>query len=285
MKRALFASAIILAFAGPALAADKQACVDAHSDAQRLRKAGKLIDAQRVLATCSSSECPGAVAQDCTTWRDEVEGAIPSIVLAARDDAGRDVVDVRVSIDGVVVATHLDGRALPIDPGEHTIRCEADGRVVEIPITAHASEKARSIRVELPAAAKVNAPTPPPEQHPTTPAPDSPSRHPLPVAFWLLGGIGVASLGVFSGLAIDGHSRESHLSSTCGVTHTCAPSDVGGVSSEYHAADVALGASIVFVGAATIIGILHATSSPKAPVHAAVMFLPGGAAASLEGRF
>jgi hypothetical protein len=284
MKRALFASAIVLAFASPALAADKQACVDAHSDAQRLRKAGKLIDAQRALATCSASECPGAVAQDCTTWRDEVEGAIPSIVLAARDDSGRDIVDVRVSVDGVVVATHLDGRALPIDPGEHTIRCEADGRVVELPITAHASEKARPIRIELPAAAKVTTPTPPPpEMHPT-PTPDSP-RHPLPVAFWLFGAIGVASLGVFSGLAIDGYSRESHLSSTCGVTHMCSPNDVGGVANEYHAADVALGATIVFVAAATIIGIVHASSSPKAPVHAGVMFAPGGAAASLQGRF
>ena len=175
--RRLFAAMTVFAFASPVLAADKQACIDAHSDAQHLRKADKLIDAQRALATCSASDCPSAVAQDCTTWRDEVEAAIPSIALTVRDEAGHDIVDVRVSIDGALVATHLDGRPLPLDPGEHKIRCEAGARVVETAITAHASEKARAIRVDLPLA--VAAPPVQPQPLPVVPVPESP-RHPLP---------------------------------------------------------------------------------------------------------
>ena len=47
-----------------------------------------------------------------------------SVVPAAKDKKGRDIVDVKVSIDGKVVTETLDGKALPVDPGVHTFRFE-----------------------------------------------------------------------------------------------------------------------------------------------------------------
>src|SRR5262249_15802740 len=55
---------------------------------------------------------------------------IPSVVPVVTDETGAPRVDVQVRIDGELVATQLDGRALPVDPGMHEFSFTMDGNVI-----------------------------------------------------------------------------------------------------------------------------------------------------------
>ena len=105
----------------------KKACVDVHERAQELRQAGHLVAARDQLTTCSETPCPALIRTDCAQWLLEVDGIMPTIVLGARDAAGADLADVKVTCDGREIATRLDGRVVPIDPGEHVLHFEHDG--------------------------------------------------------------------------------------------------------------------------------------------------------------
>jgi hypothetical protein len=107
--------------ASPARAADptKQECVEANDAAQDLRQSGRLRRAREKLAVCAAASCPGVVRDDCTQRLAEVDSAMPHIVFAAKDAAGNDLVDVKVTIDGAPLADRLDGSSLKVDPGPH----------------------------------------------------------------------------------------------------------------------------------------------------------------------
>jgi hypothetical protein len=107
--------------ASPARAADptKQECVEANDAAQDLRQSGKLRQAREKLAVCAAASCPGVVRDDCTQRLAEVDSAMPHIVFAAKDAAGNDLVDIKVTIDGAPLADRLDGSSLKVDPGPH----------------------------------------------------------------------------------------------------------------------------------------------------------------------
>ena len=72
-------------------------------------------------AECSSPSCPASVRDDCSKWRSEVQAQTPTVVVDAKTPDGHDASDVTVSVDGVVVAKKLDGRAVAVDPGAHRI--------------------------------------------------------------------------------------------------------------------------------------------------------------------
>ena len=112
-----------------ALADEKAACLDASSKGQTLRDQHKLVEARQQLRVCAAGGCPSVVQTDCAAWLADVEKAIPTVVLAAKNGAGADLFDVKVSVDGQPLASRLDGQALPLDPGPHAFRFEgADGR-------------------------------------------------------------------------------------------------------------------------------------------------------------
>jgi hypothetical protein len=97
----------------------KQQCVEANDGAQDLRQAGKLRQARETLALCASASCPAIVRDDCTQRLTELDSAMPHVVFAAKDAAGNDLVDVKVTIDGAPLADRLDGSSLKVDPGPH----------------------------------------------------------------------------------------------------------------------------------------------------------------------
>jgi hypothetical protein len=59
---------------------------------------------------------------------EQVNNAIPSIVFEAKDENGKDLSEVKVTMDGEVLADRLDCTALSIDPGSHTFLFETDGQ-------------------------------------------------------------------------------------------------------------------------------------------------------------
>jgi hypothetical protein len=142
---AALAASSLLAFT--ALADDKQVCSDAYSKAQTFRDAHKLVVAREQLRICARAECPGFIAKDCAGWLKDVEPRIPSVVFVAKNAAGSDVADVKVTMDGAPLVTKLDGLAVDIDPGAHTFDFEApDGRAEE---KAVVTEGAKAQRISV----------------------------------------------------------------------------------------------------------------------------------------
>jgi hypothetical protein len=233
-------------------AEEKQQCVDAYEQSQRLRREGKLRAAHERLVVCSNRACPEAAQLDCAHWLAEVEQAQPGAVVTVRGPGGEELTDVRVLVDGEIAADRLDGRSIPVDPGIHAVRVEtAQGRWLEQSIMFREGEKFRAVEFSFPTAA---APPPPPA--PTAVAPparESPASRGLPLGTYLLGGIGVAAIAVGAGLDIAGKDRESTLKNTCAPY--CAHSDVAAMRAQVLAGDIILGVGLASVAAAVVVAL------------------------------
>lgn len=218
---------------------EQSPCSKAYVAAQKGRKAGKLIEALRDLETCAREVCPGYQKTDCATWLGEVTEAIPTVVLGARDAGGRDLPDVRVAVDGLPTEGALLGRALPIDPGPHTLTFTLPGgAAVEERVILREHEKARSIVVTLP----VETPGPSPAT----------GARAVPVAAWVIGGVGLVGFGVFAGAGIRGLSRRAAY----GCATACTPDQYDSVKQWYAISDVGLAVGVAAVGAAVGIAVV-----------------------------
>jgi hypothetical protein len=144
--------AVVLAISAIAseAAADPTACVDAADRGQRARKEGKLQDARDHFLSCAAPMCPDTVQKDCLRWANDTIDVLPSIVIDATDEDGRDIGDARVLIDGYEAAVVTEGRSIEIDPGPHTIRVERSGHIaVEQKIIAKEGMHARRVAAIL----------------------------------------------------------------------------------------------------------------------------------------
>jgi hypothetical protein len=161
------------------------ACLDAFAEAQRLRRKGQLLASRDQLVRCSLPACPALLANRCVPWLDEVNAAVPSILLAARDPAGDDTVAVRVLVDGSVIRQRLDGRPIQIDPGMHRLRFELEGAdPIERSIALVEGEKGRRLDLRFQA--------PPIEMDLLEPEPaPEPGYTPSPLV-WVGFGVGAA---------------------------------------------------------------------------------------------
>jgi hypothetical protein len=203
-----WAIACATGFAAPRAAADDARCVASSEQALSLRKNGKLRDALKDLAVCADAVCPAEVRDECAHRIDEVRAALPTLILAAKDGAGNDLYDVKVSVDGVPTATTLDGLPVVLDPGEHTFTFEGAGQPpVDRKLVLREGEKDRRETV------LIGPPAPPRLADGQTPqAP--------PVSTWssrktlavLSAGVGLTSVvlgSVWGAFAISSQSRES----------------------------------------------------------------------------
>jgi hypothetical protein len=214
------------------------ACVAASTSGQRAQRSGALRSAQSSLLTCARAGCPAEVRSLCERLLTTVEASLPTVVLGARDASGQDLVDVEVSLDGAAFAEALDGKALAVDPGPHTLRfVRRDGTAMTLSIVAREAEKNRQLTVSFPVPARPTTPAPAPD----TPAP---SRRP-PVLALVLAGVGVASIGAFASLALDGQRRYDRCNPAA-----CSGSTVDGLALERGFAFGALGLGVVALGAA-----------------------------------
>jgi hypothetical protein len=200
-----------------------QACAQAYEDAQVQRNKGQLKSAQDQLRICVQDECPDFVRTDCALWLSEVAAELPSVAFAAVDGQGRDLIEVKVSVDGQVVAESLDGRAIELDPGQHHVVFEYQGRKQEQTLLVRQGEKNRVVQVKMQAetdtdgdgdgvldaadrcptepgdAAHAGCNAPPPPGGPPSNAPAA-GVSPLRLGAYIGGGVGVlgfAAAGVF----------------------------------------------------------------------------------------
>ena len=228
---AVWAMAAALCVCPRAIAADKAQCIASAERAQRLRRAGKLRESREQLATCAESSCPSVVRDDCARWMGEIIELVPSIVVGARDDRGRDLVRVRVSIDGAVVEERLDGRPIELDPGPHDLRFDADGFTpVEQRILVKEREQSRAVAVTF-----------------SVPAHDGPAGSSgVPLLAWGLGGLGLAALAgalYFDASAFEEASCKPH----------CSGPQVDSIKTRTYVAAGLLGVGLLGIGGAAAV--------------------------------
>jgi hypothetical protein len=269
-----------------ARADDTHDCIVASKDGQLLRDDRKPVEAVARFAVCARTVCPQPVRKACLRWSAEVSTAVSTVVLAARDVTGRDLLQVRVRVDGKLVAEQLDGGPIAEDPGPHVFRFEPpDGTAVEENVILHEGERNRLVSVVLGATTtgSSSAPTTASSGGPT-PAPDAgvaASRPLLPTASWVLGAVGVGALGGFAYFGLTGQAQRNMLG-PCAGAHNCNPNDVGSTRTDLIAADVFLGIGVVALAAATYFALVRPSASRSV---VAVGPARGGGVALWQGAF
>jgi len=194
------------ASAGPT----KRECIRANEDAQDQRRAGKLVAAHQNLVACIAASCPGPIREDCLQRLHEVDAALPRLVFDVKDGSGKVPTDVRISDShGRLLATRLDGTAIPVDPGPLELAFEGvDGVRTELTLVAHEGDGERHIPVTLgaPRTSLADAPVaavPPPSSPLVSPSRDASNAGGTERTIGLiLGGAGVASLVLGSVFAV-----------------------------------------------------------------------------------
>jgi hypothetical protein len=261
----------LLLLSGTASSQDaKHACVTDAYEGQRLRDSGDLAAARALLLKCVAATCPSVVVNDCSTWLAQVEARIPTIVLAARDASGHDLLRVRVRLDDKVLTTALDGTSVAVNPGPHTFLFEGEsGAVGEASIIAREGEKDRIVSATL---------SPPP-------APSSAPRAALPVGALIVGGVGVAAIGTFAGFGVWGENARSVLVDGCGKTHACTASEVDAAETKLIVADVSLAVGVVALGSATYLWLVHRRTAEHRSPPVTVAPTAHGITASFSASF
>ena len=274
-----------LARAAPASSSGmgKAACLSAHEAAQKMRREKKLREARQLFAACARDSCPVVLRKECSDQIAAVAADTPTVVFEARDEAGHDTTDVRVLVDGSVVADTLSGASIEIDPGEHTFRFErTTGTVapIEQKVLVLEGDKNRKIAADFSAgnATDQGAASGHAESGATVVTPASGGeRKAVPPGAYVLGGVAIAGLAAFGLFAYLGKHDEKDLAGSC-APH-CASSDVSPVKRDYAIADVSLGVALVAGVAAVIVALPALRGVGVTPVRG------GGAMVSGEGRF
>lgn len=220
----------------------KRACAASYEQTQRLRQDGKLVEAHEQAVLCAQSSCPALLTSDCARWADELDQALPSVVVVARDAAGKDLPGLRVMVDGRELPNQRSGLAITLNPGPHRFRFQAPGRTpIEREEVIVQGRKNQAIDVVLSEPARLAAAAPQ----------STPPWLYVTASTSALGAIGFAYFGLI------GRAREHDAQSGCAPR--CSDSDLKPMKQAYLAADISLG--LAAVGIATSL-VLLATSSP-----------------------
>lgn len=232
--RSAFAILLVSLLPSVAHADTIEACASAAEAGQKLQRDGRLVESRASFVACADPRCPREVASLCDGLLTQVDAAMPTVILGARDPQGHDLVAVRVLADGAPLVDSLDGKPRPLDPGPHTLRfVAADASAATLDVVVRQGEKNRVVSVVVGARR-----APPPAEG----EPHAARRAPL--AGWILGGFGLAALATFGVLAVHGQSQYDACS-----PHKCSASTVDSLSLERGAAFVALGVGVAGVAA------------------------------------
>jgi hypothetical protein len=230
--------------------AEPNTCATAYEQAQEFRADGKLRQARKALEACVQPTCSEFVRTECGRWLSEVEASMPSLVLVVKK-GDKELEVVRVLYDDEPIKESLDGKAVPVDPGQHTLQFLTDeAQPTSLKIVIREGEKNRQVVVELPSdnerRSNVDAKTEPKN----LPAPQGSSRTWLPYAF---GGVALLGVSGFVAFGLMGNSEYAERERTCG--HTCSDAEVQSVRTKYYLADVSLGVGLVSLGVASYLFI------------------------------
>jgi hypothetical protein len=243
------------------------ACATASDNAQPLRKTGKFHEAKQQLLICVNKSCPSMVRNDCSTQLNELEKVTPTIVFEAKDAGGNDVTAVTVTMDGAPLADHLDGTALPVDPGRHHFVLKAVGTnpVVTKDLVIRESEKERHEALVF-GAATVSAAASNDSSGPPTDVEGGSPKWPIYAAF----GVGAVGLIVGTIGLVGMVNQNSTLSGECTLPNGgCDPKyqpQLDQLHQDQIVAGIGFGVAVVGAGIGTY--LLLTASSPPAKAQA-----------------
>jgi hypothetical protein len=253
--RRVVASLLAGAVASTATAAGAQTretCIPALEEGQTLRDQLKLRAARDKFILCARDACAAALRKDCAEALEAVTRDLPTLAVGARDEAGHDLPEVRVFVDGEPVAVE-QGRSVPVDPGQHVVRVEhATYPPVSERIVLRMGERNRAVVVTLR----------PPATPATPPPPRAPPAGPPPLAYGLAA-VGLVGLGSFAFFAITGKNEHDRLAGQCAPA--CSDADVSGVRTRYIVADLSLLVGVVAAGIATYLFVTPPRATPTSP--------------------
>ena len=241
--RALLPLAVVLCSAS-ASADALQVCSDAYTKAQEERLAGHTFSARSQLQVCAQDTCPETVVHDCTQWLTEVEATLPTIVVSAKDNAGRPVPHVEVFLDGVSIPAQQLTQPIFLDLGAHNLRFEAPGyESVQLNPFLRAGDHDLQVSAALQANRAV-APVPAPS------ADAAPARagRSVPAPAIVFAALGTVALGGAIYFGLSASSRYNELKSECDPH--CSQSQADSVHTKQLITDIALATSVVAFGAA-----------------------------------
>jgi hypothetical protein len=284
----------------------KEQCIDADAKAQDFRRQGKLSSAREQLRACSSPSCPAIISEDCTQRLDELEKAQPTIVFDAKDASGRDIVAVKVTMDGRPVTDRLDGSPMQVDPGEHAfVFTTADQASVTQTFVIKYGEKDHHERIALGAApgqpaSPQAAPVAVPSASPATttvappPEPEAPGHGmgTQKILGLVAGGTGVVAVGLGAVFGVMTMSAASAQQSDCPSSTNCprpsqAATDHSNGQTDRTISTIGFiaGGVLLAGGAALFFTAGHPSDSPAASVAVAPSVGPGGGGLLFTGRF
>ncbi len=269
----------------------KAQCASAYEKSQELRAAGSLKAAHDMLVQCAQDFCPSFVQTDCAQWLTEVSRDLPTIVVVAKDKSGEDTTAVTVTMDGEPFLSQLDGKAVTVDPGPHTLRFLLEGAdPIEQQIVIRQGQKDRVVAVSFaPAAPESVGPSPYATAAKGEGGPEAEKKGPGPLRLYsyIAGGVGAAGLIGFAVVGGIGKGQENDLRDQH-CSPNCSRSDTDSIKTKYIVADVLLGVGIA--GVATGVTLFFLSQPKKEPaqsgkLHFDVGAAPGTAMATLAGGF
>lgn len=216
----------------------KDQCFASYEQGQTLRSKGALGAARTEFEVCAQAACPDLTRNDCAKWLGEVDASVPTLTLVVTDRAGRDVIDVRVAIDGRVVVERLDGKAIAVDPGPHKLQLSRPGEAsIQLDIVVREGEKNRRVAARFGGGSG-----------------SSGGIEAVSPAAWVLGGVGVLGLGLFGVLGGIGLAEKSDAEKTCG--DQCSDDIVDPIRTKFIIADVSLTVGLLSLAAGVTVGII-----------------------------
>jgi hypothetical protein len=212
-------------------------CFEAYETTQGARRDGKLMVAREAAIVCAADVCPKTLSRDCAKWVGELQAIVPGLVFDVRIADGSNLTDVAVFLDDKPLVSKVDGKSVPVDPGEHLLRFEArDFLPLETRVVALEGDKARKVLVTLKR----------PDAIALEPAAVKKHR-PVPASTWVFASVGAAALVTSGVLGLVGLVNRSALEA---CKPNCDPTRAQAVARTFGFADGLLVAGVVAAGAA-----------------------------------
>jgi hypothetical protein len=230
----------------------QRVCELTYKRALKLEREGKLLQAQAEWQACAKSVCGRFMQRECTIRYEQVLADTPSIVATVTDADGASVVDVEVTMDGDLLASRIDGRAISIDPGLHEFSFERNETVVatqKIVILQGQRNHPLSVKLERPKEPLPMAVVAPPPEPRVPPAalsalPAAAPKRPSMLGPYTLLSTGLAALGGFGVLTYWGRNDNDKLTQ---CAPNCLQASVDHVRDLYLAANISLSVGIVAI--------------------------------------
>lgn len=136
-------------------------CMTAFKTAQEREQAGHLVEASQLFYSCDVDTCSTALWEECAASAARLHASLPSVVPLVVDAVGQpriDMLNVRVKMDGALLTSQIDGRALPVDPGTHEFSFDMGGVVLGTQkVTILKGQRNRTIALALRVAEKTGS--------------------------------------------------------------------------------------------------------------------------------